>query len=49
MGTAEMTVIGNHIANVVDAPDDDALLQRTAAELRELCQPSRLLGSDLLG
>jgi glycine hydroxymethyltransferase len=38
MGPGEMKIIGNHIANVVEAPADEALLQRTAAEVRELCQ-----------
>ncbi len=37
MGAAEMKVIGNCMADVVEHPGDDALIERTAGQLRELC------------
>ena len=32
-----MKAVGNWIADVIAKPDDDALLQRTAAAVKELC------------
>jgi glycine hydroxymethyltransferase len=37
MGTAQMLVIGKAIADVCENPADDKLIERTAGELRELC------------
>lgn len=37
MGPDEMTRIGNWIADVVEAPDDEARLDRIAGEVREMC------------
>jgi glycine hydroxymethyltransferase len=37
MGTAESAKIGHYIADVVEAPDDEALLTRVAGEIREMC------------
>jgi glycine hydroxymethyltransferase len=37
MGGAEMKVIGNAIADVIEHPDDEKLIERTAGQLRELC------------
>lgn len=37
MGAAEMKRIGHWMADVIEHPDDEALLARTAAEVREMC------------
>jgi glycine hydroxymethyltransferase len=37
MGPSEMTVIANGIADVIAHPDDDKLIERTAAQLRQMC------------
>ncbi len=39
MGKAEMDRIGDLIANVIEAPEDEKLIERTAGEVRELCKP----------
>ena len=36
-GASEMKAVGNWIADVITHPDDEALLQRTAAAVKELC------------
>jgi glycine hydroxymethyltransferase len=38
MGTAEMAGIAEWIDRIVQAPDDEALAERTAAEIAELCR-----------
>jgi glycine hydroxymethyltransferase len=37
MGAAEMKVIGNYIADVVEHPEDEKLIARVAGEVREMC------------
>jgi glycine hydroxymethyltransferase len=36
-GATEMKAVGNWIADVIAKPDDEALLQRTAGAVKELC------------
>jgi glycine hydroxymethyltransferase len=37
MGASEMKIIANFIADVVEHPDDEALLTRISGQVRELC------------
>jgi glycine hydroxymethyltransferase len=37
MGADEMDTIGSWIADVLETPEDEAVLQRTAASVRDLC------------
>lgn len=38
MGPAELTEIGGWIADVLDSPDDERLLEKVASRVRELCR-----------
>jgi glycine hydroxymethyltransferase len=46
-GTGEMKAIGNWMADVIAKPDDEALLARTAAAVKELCDKFPAPGIDL--
>ena len=38
MGPAEMKQVGQWMATVIDAPDDDATIERIAGEVKALCE-----------
>ena len=46
-GATEMKAIGNWMADVIAKPDDEALLTRTAAAVKELCDKFPAPGIDL--
>jgi glycine hydroxymethyltransferase len=46
-GASEMKAVGNWIADVIEHPDDEALLTRTASAVKELCDKFPAPGIDL--
>jgi glycine hydroxymethyltransferase len=49
MGPSEMKVIAGFMADVIEHPDDEALLARVAGSIRELCDKFPAPGIDLQG